>query len=287
MQLPIDGGIPQQRRRETTARASQSLALDNARDAAASANPKLSCRDLAVHYSGKRALAPVSLDFPGRSVTALIGPSGCGKTTLLRALNRMHDLVQGTQVYGKVFLEGNDIYSADIDPVGVRRRSGMVFQKPAPFPKSIFDNVAFGLRVSGFKGQEEIRLRVEHALRQAALFDEVADRLGDSANSLSGGQQQRLCIARALAVSPEVLLMDEPTSALDPYATAHIEHLIRELARDYTIVVVTHNMQQAARVSAHTAFLYLGELVEFDATETIFGCAREGRTRAYIAGRFG
>ncbi len=248
---------------------------------------KLSVRNLCVYYGQKRALGPVSLDVPEKHVTALIGPSGCGKSTFLRTLNRMNELIPGCRIEGEVRLEQRPIYGPGIDAVLVRRRIGMVFQRSNPFPKSIFDNVAYGLRIGGVRNGGEIAGRVERALRRAALWDEVKDRLGESALGLSGGQQQRLCIARALAVEPEVLLMDEPASALDPIATAHIEELIHELADHYTVVIVTHNMQQAARVSDYTGFFYLGDLVEFAETDELFTRPKQRRTEEYITGRFG
>jgi phosphate transport system ATP-binding protein len=247
----------------------------------------LSVRDLIVSYGDKRALGPVSMEIAEKHVTALIGPSGCGKSTFLRSLNRMNDLVLGCRVEGDVRLDGQPIYGPGVDAVEVRRRVGMVFQKSNPFPKTIFDNVAYGLRIGGMRDRAEIAGRVERALERAALWTEVKDRLGESAMGLSGGQQQRLCIARALAVEPEVLLMDEPASALDPIATAHIEELIHELARDYTVVIVTHNMQQAARVSDYTAFFYMGDMVEFASTDTIFTHPSQPRTEDYVTGRFG
>jgi len=247
----------------------------------------LSVRDLIVSYGDKRALGPVTMEIAEKHVTALIGPSGCGKSTFLRSLNRMNDLVLGCRVEGDVRLDGQPIYGPGVDPVEVRRRVGMVFQKSNPFPKTIFDNVAYGLRIGGMRDRAEIAGRVERALERAALWNEVKERLGESAMGLSGGQQQRLCIARALAVEPEVLLMDEPASALDPIATAHIEELIHELARDYTVVIVTHNMQQAARVSDYTAFFYMGDMVEFASTDTIFTHPSQPRTEDYVTGRFG
>jgi phosphate transport system ATP-binding protein len=252
-------------------------------------------RDVSVAYGSFTAVKDISFDIGRNEITALIGPSGCGKSTLLRCLNRMNDLVPGTTVRGHIYYNGEDIYAPDIDPVEVRRRIGMVFQKPNPFPKSIYDNVAFGPRLNGFKGNMDDL--VERSLRHAALWDEVKGKLKQSGLSLSGGQQQRLCIARALAVEPDVILMDEPASALDPIATMKIEDLMRELRDDYAIVVVTHNMQQAARVSDRTAFLTVnvddehgertGELVEFDSTEVIFTRAADKRTNDYITGRFG
>jgi phosphate transport system ATP-binding protein len=253
----------------------------------ASKPPKLVVRDLTVSYGGKKAVGPVSLDIVGQHVTALIGPSGCGKSTFLRSLNRMNELIPGCTIDGDVRLDGDPIYGHGIDPVAIRRRIGMVFQRSNPFPKTIKENVAYGLRIGGMTDSREIDTRVERALAQAALWDEVKDRLNDSALGLSGGQQQRLCIARALAVEPEVLLMDEPASALDPIATAHIEELINELSAEYTVVIVTHNMQQAARVADYTAFFYLGELVEFDRTDVLFTKPSNSRTEDYITGRFG
>jgi phosphate transport system ATP-binding protein len=251
------------------------------------ANNKLTVKDLTVHYGAKKALGPVSMNVPERHVTALIGPSGCGKSTFLRSLNRMNELIPSCRVDGDVRLDMQPIYGAGIDPVSVRRRVGMVFQRSNPFPKSIFENVAYGLRVGGMNDLSELTPRVERALKQAALWDEIKDRLQESALRLSGGQQQRLCIARALAVEPEVLLMDEPASALDPIATAHIEELINELSDAYTVVIVTHNMQQAARVSDYTAFFYMGDLIEFDKTDTIFTRPSQSKTEDYITGRFG
>ncbi|HJL03673.1 MAG TPA: phosphate ABC transporter ATP-binding protein PstB [Polyangiaceae bacterium LLY-WYZ-15_(1-7)] len=248
---------------------------------------KLQAKDVRVFYEDFEAIKGVSMGFPERQATALIGPSGCGKSTLLRALNRMHDEVAGARVEGELLLDGEDVYAPDVDAVEVRRKVGMVFQKPNPFPKSIYDNVAFGLRIAGEKDGAVIEERVRSSLEGAALWDEVKDRLKKSALGLSGGQQQRLCIARALAVRPEVLLMDEPASALDPIATGKIEELIEELKLRQTIVIVTHSMQQARRVSDHTAFFYLGELVEHRETAALFEDPREERTRDYVRGRFG
>jgi phosphate transport system ATP-binding protein len=239
-------------------------------------------------YGTKRALEDIDLDIRANIVTAFIGPSGCGKSTFLRTLNRMNDIIPGTRVEGSVRIDGDDIYAPGTDVVGLRRRVGMVFQKSNPFPKSIFDNVAYGLRINGLAGsRSELQARVEESLKDAAIWDEVKDRLHDSALALSGGQQQRLCIARALAVRPEILLMDEPASALDPIATQRIEELIYQLKREYTIVIVTHNMQQAARVSDRTAFFWLGRLVEYDRTESIFTAPKERLTEDYVTGRFG
>ena len=238
-------------------------------------------------YGRSQALFDISIGIPERSVTALIGPSGCGKSTFLRCLNRMNDIIPDTRVEGQVQLDGTNVYDAGIDIVDLRRRVGMVFQKSNPFPKSIFDNVAYGLRINGVPSASELAERVETALRHAALWDEVKDRLKSSALGLSGGQQQRLCIARALAVEPEVLLMDEPCSALDPIATSKVEELIFNLKERYTIVIVTHNMQQAARVSDQTGFFMLGRLIEFDRTEKIFTKPTMKTTEDYITGRFG
>ena len=246
----------------------------------------IEARNLNLYYGEDRALKDVSMEIPEERVTAIIGPSGCGKSTFLRCINRMNDLVEVARIEGDLFFEGTNIYSDDIDPVALRRRIGQVFQEPNPFPKSIYDNVAYGLRVQGkTKNLDE---KVEKALRRAALWDEVKDQLGKSALDLSGGQQQRLCIARAIAVDPEVILMDEPASALDPIATSKIEDLIEELAEDYTVVIVTHNMQQAARISDYTAvFLTGGELVEFDDTTKIFENPEDDRVEDYITGKFG
>jgi phosphate transport system ATP-binding protein len=249
---------------------------------------KISANDLDLYYGDKQALAGITLDIDAHEVTACIGPSGCGKTTFLRTLNRMNDLIPRTRIRGAVTLDGADIYAADVDIVSLRRRVGMVFQRSNPFPKSVFDNVAYGIRINRLAiSAGDLRHRVEQSLRRAALWDEVKDRLHDSALRLSSGQQQRLCIARALAVEPDVLLMDEPASALDPIATQRIEELIYELKREYTIVIVTHNMQQAARISDVTAFFWLGRLVETGRTDAIFTNPREKLTEDYVTGRFG
>jgi phosphate transport system ATP-binding protein len=245
----------------------------------------LETRDVHVHYGDAEAIKGITMEIPRNRVVALIGPSGCGKSTLLRCFNRMNDLVPIAKVTGEVLFHGENLYADHVDPVEVRRRIGMVFQKPNPFPKSIYDNVAFGPRLYG--RPSDLDDIVERSLQQAALWDEVKDRLGHNALGLSGGQQQRLCIARALAVTPEVLLMDEPASALDPIATAKIEELIQQLVEHYTIVIVTHNMQQAARVSHYTAYLYIGELIEYDVTDTIFTAPNERHTEDYVTGRFG
>jgi len=245
----------------------------------------ISVRGLTVSYGEDRAIRDVSMEIPETRVTAIIGPSGCGKSTFLRAINRMNDLVESARVEGQISFDGTDIYGDDVDPVVLRRKIGMVFQRPNPFPKSIYDNVAYGLRVQNRPVTDDV---VEDALRRAALWEEVEDQLGKSATALSGGQQQRLCIARAIAVDPEVILMDEPASALDPIATAKIEELIADLAAEYTVVIVTHNMQQAARISDRTAvFLTGGELVEFDDTQKIFENPDDDRVEDYITGKFG
>ncbi|MDY0039381.1 MAG: phosphate ABC transporter ATP-binding protein PstB [Desulforhabdus sp.] len=248
---------------------------------------KMAAANLNFYYGDFHALQDISLLFYDRMVTALIGPSGCGKSTFLRCLNRMNDLIAISRVEGNIWLDGQNIYDPKVDVVSIRRRIGMVFQKPNPFPKTIFENVAYGLRVNGVKDKTFMAERVEQSLRQAALWDEVKERLHNSALGLSGGQQQRLCIARALAVEPEVLLMDEPASALDPIATQKIEELIHQLKTKYTIVIVTHNMQQAARVSDYTAFFYMGRLIEVNATETLFTRPQHRQTEDYITGRFG
>lgn len=259
--------------------------------AATAAPPEIKAdiRDLSFYYGRNKALKNVNLALPVNAVTALIGPSGCGKTTLLRCFNRMHDLYPGNRYEGQILLRPDnlDIVSPRVDPMEMRLRVGMVFQKPNPFPKSIFENVAFGLRLRGIHQRQELAEQVEAALRSAALWDEVKDRLKQSAYTLSGGQQQRLCIARALAPEPEMLLFDEPTSALDPAATAHIEDLIYQLKDRLTIMIVTHNMQQAARVSDETVFLYLGEVIEADKTSTIFENPSKDLTSEYLTGRFG
>ncbi|CDD53987.1 MULTISPECIES: phosphate ABC transporter ATP-binding protein PstB [Ruminococcus] len=247
---------------------------------------KFSIHDMNLHYGSFHALKNVQLEIAPREITAFIGPSGCGKSTLLKSLNRMNDLVEGCRIDGQVLLDGEDIYG-DMDVNLLRKRVGMVFQKPNPFPMSIYDNVAFGPRTHGIRSRVQLDELVEQSLRSAAIWDEVKDRLRKSAFGLSGGQQQRLCIARALAVKPEVLLMDEPTSALDPISTLKIEDLATELKKDYTIVMVTHNMQQATRISDKTAFFLLGEVVEFGVTDQIFSMPKDKRTEDYITGRFG
>jgi len=250
--------------------------------------PRIAAVGVSVFYGESRALHDVSLDLAANRVTALIGPSGCGKSTFLRTLNRMNDIVPRTRVTGRVLLDGTDVYARGVDVVQLRRRVGMVFQRSNPFPKSVFENVAYGIRINRLaESHADLHDRVEQSLRRAALWGEVSDRLHQSALALSGGQQQRLCIARALAVEPEVLLMDEPASALDPIATQRVEELIYELKREYTIVIVTHNLQQAARVSDVTAFFWLGRLVEFGATEALFTNPRERLTNDYVTGRFG
>ena len=253
----------------------------------AGAQDTVRAEQFSISYGAKEAVKKVSFGIPAGQVTAIIGPSGCGKSTFLRAINRMNDLIHGCRTEGKLLLDGEEVYGPQIDVVALRRRVGMVFQKPNPFPKSVFENVAYGPRIHGGITKTQLADIVEGSLARAALWAEVRERLNDSALGLSGGQQQRLCIARALAVEPEVLLMDEPTSALDPQATLRIEELIGELRGRYTIIIVTHNMQQAARVSDFTAFLYEGELVEFGPTKQIFTNPREKRTEEYITGRFG
>jgi phosphate transport system ATP-binding protein len=250
-------------------------------------NSIIELRNVNFFYGQVRALTDITMDFGKNRVTSLIGPSGCGKSTLLRLLNRMNDLIDGTRVEGEIIFEGINIYGTDVDPVDVRRKIGMVFQKPNPFPKSIFSNIAYAPRLAGITKRNDLELLVEESLKQAVLWDEVKDILDKSAMTLSGGQQQRLCIARALAMKPDVILMDEPTSALDPISTAKIEDLIDELRKKYTIIIVTHNMQQAARVSSKTGFFYLGELIEYNATEKIFTNPDVKQTEDYITGRFG
>ncbi len=245
----------------------------------------LECRNLVVAYDGRPAVKSVSLKIPRNRITSIIGPSGCGKSTLLRTFNRMNDFVPTVSIDGEVLFDGTDVYGKDIDPVEVRRRIGMVFQKPNPFPKSIYQNIAWAPQLNGMNGETEAL--VEESLRKAALWDEVKDKLNESGLALSGGQQQRLCIARAIAMNPEVVLMDEPCSALDPTSTARIEELLLELATRYTIVIVTHNMQQAARLSNYTAFMFEGDLIEFGPTQQIFTRPHNPRTEAYVSGKFG
>ncbi|MGM0438674.1 MAG: phosphate ABC transporter ATP-binding protein PstB [Bacillota bacterium] len=251
------------------------------------ATNKMEVKDLDFYYGDFQALNDINIEIKKNKVTALIGPSGCGKSTFLRSLNRMNDLINGAKVDGKVLLDGENIYQSKIDVVELRKKVGMVFQQPNPFPKSIYDNVAYGPKIHGLKDKNKLDEIVEESLRGAALWDEVKDRLDESALDISGGQQQRLCIARALAVKPEVLLMDEPASALDPVATTKIEELIDDLKKNYTIVIVTHNMQQAARISDNTAFFLMGDLIEFDKTEKLFENPTNQKTEDYITGRFG
>jgi len=248
---------------------------------------KIKAENLNLFYGDKQALRNINLVIPAYKVTALIGPSGCGKSTFIRTLNRMNDLIDNVRIEGSVVIDGTDIYKKGIDVVELRKKIGMIFQKSNPFPKSIYDNVAYGPRINGLRDKKVLDQIVEQSLRHAAIWDEVKDDLKKSGLALSGGQQQRLCIARALAVQPEILLMDEPASALDPIATAKIEELIYELKKNYTIVIVTHNMQQAARVSDFTAFFYLGEIIEYDETKRIFTTPKEKRTEDYVTGRFG
>jgi phosphate transport system ATP-binding protein len=248
---------------------------------------KIETENMFLYYGSKMALSDISIKIPGNRVTALIGPSGCGKSTFLRSLNRMNDLIDNVKIEGKVMIDQIDINEKNIDVVNLRKKVGMVFQKSNPFAKSIFENVAYGPRINGIRNKNQLEEIVETALKNAAIWDEVKDRLGDSALGLSGGQQQRLCIARTLAVNPEIVLMDEPASALDPLSTSKIEDLIVKLKEDYTIIIVTHNMQQAARISDFTAFFYLGELIEYDKTKTIFTNPGKRQTEDYITGRFG
>ena len=250
-------------------------------------NEIITTKDVHLYYGKKEALKGITLDFPQGGIHALIGPSGCGKSTYLRCLNRMNDMIENVKITGDIRLDGNDIYSPQTDTVTLRKRVGMVFQQPNPFPFSIYENIVYGLRIAGIKDKEVLDERVETSLKQAAIWDEVKGRLKKSALGMSGGQQQRLCIARALAVQPEVLLMDEPTSALDPISTSKIEDLAVELKKDYTIVMVTHNMQQATRISDKTAFFLLGEVVEFADTDKLFSMPADKRTEDYITGRFG
>ena len=248
---------------------------------------KIITENLKLYYGENHALKDINMKIREGAVTAFIGPSGCGKSTFLKTLNRMNDLVDCVRIEGKVYLDGEDIYDPKVDTTLLRKKMGMVFQQPNPFPMSIYDNIAYGPRIHGIKNKAALDEIVERSLRGAAIFDEVKDRLKKSALGLSGGQQQRLCIARALAVEPEILLMDEPTSALDPISTLKVEELMEELKKDYTVVVVTHNMQQAARVSDYTAFFLVGEVIEFDTTDNIFSRPRDKRTEDYITGRFG
>lgn len=264
----------------TTFDTTESLAMENE-------TVKLEVKDLNLYYGPDRALKNISLKIPEKKVTAFIGPSGCGKSTLLRCFNRMNDLVDTCRIEGQILLDGDDIYAPGIDVAELRRQVGMVFQKPNPFPKSIYENVAYGLRLQGVKSKRVLDTVVENSLRGAALWDEVKDRLHDNAFGLSGGQQQRLVIARAIAIEPEVILLDEPASALDPISTLKIEELIYELKDKYTIVIVTHNMQQAARVSDYTAFMYMGDLIEFGDTDTLFTNPAQKKTEDYITGRYG
>jgi len=248
---------------------------------------KIHTENMFLYYGSKMALNDISISIPEKKVTAFIGPSGCGKSTFLRSLNRMNDLIDSVRIEGNIFIDDINIYDKNIDVVTLRKKVGMVFQKSNPFAKSIYENVAYGPRINGVKDKKQLNEIVENALRNAAIWDEVKDRLGDSALGLSGGQQQRLCIARTLAVNPEIVLMDEPASALDPLSTAKIEELIVQLKENYTIVIVTHNMQQAARISDQTAFFYLGELIEYDKTKKIFTNPDKKQTEDYITGRFG
>jgi phosphate transport system ATP-binding protein len=248
---------------------------------------KIEVNNLSLYYGEKQALKEITMQIPRNKVTALIGPSGCGKSTFLRSINRMNDLIPSVKITGEMLVEGINIYDKDVDVVNIRKKIGMVFQKSNPFPKSIYENIAYGPKINGIKNKTELDEIVETSLRQAAIWDEVKDRLADSAMGLSGGQQQRLCIARTLAVSPDIVLMDEPASALDPISTSKIEELVHQLKEQYTIIIVTHNMQQAARTSDYTAFFYLGELIEIDKTKSIFTKPTKKQTEDYITGRFG
>lgn len=270
------------------ARAPMSMTVMEAETVAQSAPVKVLGRGVNVYYSEKHAIKDVSVAIPEQSITAFIGPSGCGKSTFLRCINRMNDTIAGCRVTGTILIDGTDIYDPKIDPVELRSRVGMVFQKPNPFPKSVYENVAYGPRIHSLaKNKADLDAIVEDSLRKASLWQEVKDRLGDQATGLSGGQQQRLCIARTIAINPEVILMDEPCSALDPIATARIEELMEQLRQNFTIVIVTHSMQQAARVAQRTAFFHLGSLVEEGTTEQMFSTPRDKRTQDYITGRFG
>ncbi|MCS7164633.1 MAG: phosphate ABC transporter ATP-binding protein PstB [Thermodesulfovibrio sp.] len=274
---------------KTTNKSTETVKLNTKNDVKKEGDIKLEVKDLNFYYGDFRALKNINLKIPTRKITALIGPSGCGKTTLLRCFNRMHDLYPGSRYEGSIIFypDGINILAPNIDLLNLRRKVGMVFQRPNPFPKSIFENVAYGLRVNGIRDKKLIQEKVEWALKSAALWDEVKDRLNANAYSLSGGQQQRLCIARAIAIEPDIVLFDEPTSALDPISTAKIEELIITLKEKLTIIIVTHNMQQAARVSDYTGFMYLGELIEFDKTQKIFTVPSQKLTEDYITGRFG
>ena len=263
------------------------LSVNAANPAAPTGAPFIQIENVSLYYGASKALKDISLNLGEKVVTAFIGPSGCGKSTLLRCLNRMNDLIDNVRIDGSLKIGGHDIYAKDVDVIELRKRVGMVFQKSNPFPKSIYENVAYGLRLHGVKNKSDLDATIEQSLRSSALWDEVKDRLHTSALGLSGGQQQRLCIARAIAIKPEVILMDEPASALDPLATARIEDLILELKKEFTIVIVTHNMQQAARISDQTAFFYIGELVEFGPTGKIFTNPSQKRTEDYVSGRFG
>jgi phosphate transport system ATP-binding protein len=248
---------------------------------------KIQVKDLSLYYGEKKALNEISMQIPANKVTALIGPSGCGKSTFLRCINRMNDLIPSVKITGEMLVEGIDIYDKNVDVVNIRKKIGMVFQKSNPFPKSIYENVAYGPKINGIKDKTQLDEIVETSLRQAAIWEELKDRLEDSAMGLSGGQQQRLCIARTLAVSPDIILMDEPASALDPISTSKIEELVHQLKENYTIIIVTHNMQQAARTSDHTAFFYMGELIEMGKTKELFTKPVQKQTEDYITGRFG
>jgi phosphate transport system ATP-binding protein len=294
MQQTIKSELPAiQEARVTSQPATQGTDIGTRPEAVAEpaslATPRESLRveDLSLYYGDTQALRDINMVIPEKRVTAFIGPSGCGKSTLLRCFNRLNELIQGVRTEGRIRLRGDDIFAPSVDIANLRRRVGMVFQKPNPFPKSIYENVAYGLRIQGIRNRRVLDRAVENALRSAALWDEVRDRVHDNALGLSGGQQQRLVIARAIAIEPEVLLLDEPASALDPISTLKIEELVYELKQNYTIVIVTHNMQQAARVSDYTAFMYLGDLIEFGETKNLFTNPRQKQTEDYITGRYG
>jgi phosphate transport system ATP-binding protein len=279
--------IPQPGASQTARPVVIETALEQRAAPAGEAPPVIEVENLSLYYGAARALKNIAMTVPATMVTAFIGPSGCGKSTLLRCFNRMNDLIENVRTEGKIAIHGQNIFDVNLDVIELRRRVGMVFQKSNPFPKSIYENVAYGLRIAGVREKAALDETIEKSLRQAALWEEVKDRLHASALGLSGGQQQRLCIARAIAIQPEVILMDEPASALDPLATAKIEELILDLKKDFTIVIVTHNMQQAARISDRTAFFYLGELIEYDETQKIFSNPAKKQTEDYVTGRFG
>ena len=285
---PVETQIPRQAAfAASAAPAPETSAADDPALHPPIADPVLDIRDLSLWYGEKQALFDIAMQIPARKITAYIGPSGCGKSTLLRCINRLNDLIDGVRITGEIRFEGRDVFDPGVEINALRKRIGMVFQKSNPFPKSIYENVAYGLRIQGVKKKSVLDEVVERSLRSAALWDEVKDRLAESALGMSGGQQQRLCIARAIAVEPEVILLDEPCSALDPIATAKIEELMVDLKQEFTLVIVTHNMQQASRVSDYTAFMYMGKMIEYGHTETLFVTPRKKQTEDYITGRFG